>query len=96
MFIVDDILLAPVNFVAFIAKAIHEAVEKKMYDETTIKRELLELEVARASGEVGDEEFTERQAELYGRLRLIRERQMEQMFQVHTSESSSFEVEEKP
>jgi hypothetical protein len=43
--------------------------------------------------EISDEEYQEREAELFARLRAIKERQLDLLHQAHTAESSSFVIE---
>ena len=93
MFLIDDLLLAPVKGLHFITRHIHEMVEKELNDESVIKQELLELQMRRELDEVSDEEFEEREAELFARLRAAKERQLEATQQVHTAESSVMVVE---
>ena len=93
MFLIDDLLLAPVKGLNFIARHIHEMVEKELNDESVIKQELLELQMRRELDEISDEEFEEREAELFARLRAAKERQLEATQQVYTADSSVMVVE---
>lgn len=93
MFLIDDLLLAPLSGLKFIVGQIHEMVEKELNDESVIKQELLELQMRLELEEISEEEFKEREAELFARLRAVKERQLEQMQEVHTAESSSVVVE---
>lgn len=93
MFLLDDLLFAPVHGFKFILEQIRDTVDKELNDETVIKQDLLELQMRLDQGEVSEEEFAEREAELFARLRAARGPQLEQMQQVHTASSSSFVVE---
>ena len=93
MFLIDDILLAPVNGFKFILRQIQELANRELTDDTAIKEQLLELQMRLELGEVSEEEYAEAEAELFARLRVIRARQLEALQQVHTAESSSLVVE---
>ena len=93
MFLIDDLLLAPINGFKFILGQIQKMADQELNDDTLIKEQLLELQMRRELDEVSDEEFREREAELFARLRVIKARQLDLLHQVHTAESSSFEIE---
>ena len=93
MFLIDDLLLAPINGFKFILGQIQKMADKELNDDTLIKEQLLELQMRLELDEVSDEEFREREAELFARLRVIKARQLDLLHQVHTAESSSFEIE---
>src|SRR5437868_12164330 len=90
MFLLDDLLLAPIKGLKFIAEQVHGMVEEELYDEKVIKQHLLALQLQLDEGEVSEEEFREREEELFARLRVIKERQLDRMQQVHTANSSVF------
>lgn len=94
MFLIDDLLLAPVNGFKFILGQIQKLADQELNDDTVIKEQLLELEMRRELEEISDEEYKEREAELFARLRVIRARQLDLMTEaVHTADSSSFVIE---
>ena len=94
MFLIDDLLLAPVNGFKFILGQIQKMADQELNDDTVIKEQLLELEMRRELDEISDEEYKERVAELFARLRVIRARQLDLMTEaVHTADSSSFVIE---
>ena len=93
MFLIDDILLAPVNGFKFILRQIEELANRELNDDTAIKEQLLELQMRYELGEVTDEEYAAAERELFARLRVIKERQLAALSQVHTAESSSMVVE---
>jgi len=93
MFLIDDLLLAPINGFKFILGQIQKMADQELNDDTLIKEQLLELQMRLELDEVSDEEFREREAELFARLRVIKARQLDLLHQVHTAESSSFEIE---
>jgi hypothetical protein len=93
MFLIDDLLLAPVNGFKFILGQIQKMADQELNDDTVIKEQLLELQMRLELDEISEEEYGEREAELFARLRVIRQRQMELLHQVHTAESSSIVIE---
>ena len=93
MFLIDDILLAPVTGFKFILGQIQKIADRELNDDTLIKEQLLELQMRLELEEISDEEYAEREAELFARLRVIRERQLELLHQVHTADSSSIVIE---
>ena len=95
MFLIDDLLLAPVNGFKFILGQIQKMADQELNDDSLIKEQLLELQMRYELEEVSDEEFREREAELFARLRVIKMRQFDLMHEAtaHTAESSSFVIE---
>ena len=93
MFLVDDILLSPVSGFKFILRQIQEMVDRELNDDTLIKEQLLELQMRLELDEISDEDYKEREAELFARLRVIKARQLDLLHQVHSAESSSFVIE---
>ena len=93
MFLIDDILLAPVTGFKFILGQIQKIADRELNDDTVIKEQLLELQMRLELDEISEEEYQAREAELFARLRVIRERQLELLHQVHTAESSSIVIE---
>ena len=93
MFLIDDILLAPVSGFKFILGQIQKMADQELNDDTVIKEQLLELQMRLELEEISEEEFQLREAELFARLRALKQRQLDLLHQVHTAESSSFEIE---
>ncbi|HET6863431.1 MAG TPA: gas vesicle protein GvpG [Pyrinomonadaceae bacterium] len=93
MFLVDDILLAPVSGFKFILGQIQKMADRELNDDTVIKEQLLELQMRLELDEISDAEYQEREAELFARLRALKTRQLELLHQAHTAESSSFVIE---
>jgi hypothetical protein len=56
--------LAPVRGVAWIGEVVAEEADRQMAEAESPERALADLEAARASGEIGDEEADAREAEL--------------------------------
>ena len=90
MFLLDDILLAPVSGFKFILGQIQKMADQELNDDTVIKEQLLELQMRLELDEISESEYQEREAELFARLRVIKSRKLELLHQVHSSESSSF------
>ncbi len=70
-FLLDDILLAPVKGLNFLAKKIHEQAMGELLNEERTKQELRELYVLFETGRIAAEEFEEREKRLVARLELI-------------------------
>ena len=64
--------LAPVRGTAWLAERIQEQAEEQLYDESAIRTSLFELEHARDSGDLSDEEIDAAEDELLERLMAIR------------------------
>lgn len=64
--------LAPVRGTVWLAERIQEQAEDELYDESAIRTGLAELEQARESGELSDEEIDAAENELLERLMTVR------------------------
>jgi hypothetical protein len=64
--------LAPVRGTAWIAERVQEQAETELYDEDTIREQLLELEQMRERGEVPEEDIAAAEDELIALLMEIR------------------------
>ncbi len=73
MFLIDDILLAPLKGVLFLAEKINEVIEKETSDEGTIKERLMSLQLKFEMDEIDEEEYDKREDELLKLLANIRE-----------------------
>lgn len=62
----------PVQAVVRLAQLIQEEAEKTLYDPAMIRRELEEIERARASGDISEEEAAQLQNEVVARLIPVR------------------------
>jgi len=72
MFLIDDILLAPLKGVVWLGKKINEIIEKEMSDEGQIKERLMELQLRFEMDEVDEQVYAKQEKELLGRLDAIR------------------------
>ena len=73
MFLIDDLLLAPLKGVIFIAEKINEVIEKETSDEGSIKERLMSLQLKFEMDEISEEEYDQREDELLNLLANIRE-----------------------
>jgi Gas vesicle protein G len=73
MFLIDDILLAPLKGVIFIAEKINEVIDKEMSDEGAIKERLMALQLKFEMDEINEAEYDEREDELLKLLEAARE-----------------------
>lgn len=73
MFLIDDILLAPLKGVIWVAEKVKEIAERELYDEGRIKERLMELELQfELYDEINEEEYKKQEKELLARLDAIR------------------------
>jgi hypothetical protein len=70
-FLLDDILLAPLKGIIWVAEKIQESAEKELLDEEQVKRDLTELYMRLETGQITEEEFTTQEDELVERLEAI-------------------------
>jgi len=73
MFLIDDLLMAPLKGVIFIAEKINEVIVKETSDEGAIKERLMSLQLKFEMDEISEEEYDRREDELLGMLENIRE-----------------------
>jgi hypothetical protein len=64
--------LAPVRGVVWVAERLQEQAEDELYDESAIRAGLLELDAARQTGELDEQEIAEAEDALIERLMAIR------------------------
>ena len=72
MFLIDDILLAPLNGIIWLGKKINEVAEKEFSDEGLIKEKLMQLQLRFEIDEISEEEYNRQEKELLERLEAIR------------------------
>ncbi len=72
MFLIDNILLAPLKAVIWVGRKINEVIEKELHDEGRIKEELMELQQRLEMDEINEEEYKKEEKELLARLDAIR------------------------
>ncbi len=72
MFLIDDILLAPLNGIIWLGKKINEVAEKEFSDEGLIKERLMELQLKFELDKISEKEYNKQEVELLARLDAIR------------------------
>jgi len=78
MFLIDDILLAPLNGVIFLAKEINKVIENETSNEGSIKERLMALQMKFELDEITEAEYDEKEDELLRILSEIREQNSNQ------------------
>lgn len=68
---------APVGGLRFVLEQIRRMAERELYDEDRMREELLLLQLQLEEGEIGEDVFRAREAELMARLREARRRRTE-------------------
>jgi len=77
MFLIDDILLAPLNGIIWLGKKINEVAEREFSDQGLIKEKLMGLQLKFEMDEISEEEYNKQEAELLARLNAIRKAEEE-------------------
>jgi len=72
MFLIDDILLAPLHGIIWLGKKINEVAEKEFSDEGLIKEKLMQAQLWFEMDEISEEEYNKQESELLARLDAIR------------------------
>ena len=72
MFLLDDILLAPLKGLVWLAEKVDDMAEKELSDEGGLMDKLMELQLRFELDEISEKEYTERENELLERLDSIR------------------------
>jgi hypothetical protein len=76
MGLLTHVLFAPVSLpvsgVRWVLSQVQTAVEAELTDDSSVREELLELQMELELGEIEEDEHTEREAQLFVRLREIR------------------------
>jgi hypothetical protein len=71
MFLLDDILLAPLKGVIWLGSKLNEVVEQEFSDEGKIKEQLMELQLRFELDEINEEDYERQEQELLERLEAI-------------------------
>ncbi len=78
MFILDDILLAPVKGLVWLCEKLDEVAEKELSDEGRIKEELMALQLQFELDQISEQEYNQKEQELLARLdTLVKAREKE-------------------
>mgnify|MGYP001573314027 CR=1 FL=1 len=80
MFLLDDVLLAPLHGLIWIGQKIHEVVDRELLDEELVKEKLLELQFKYEYElePMNEEDYRTRETELLERLDAIRKAKEEE------------------
>ncbi len=68
MFLLDDLLLAPVNGVIWLAEKIKEAADHEFSDPGVLKQKLMNLQMMLELKQISEDDFRQRESELLARL----------------------------
>ena len=77
MFILDNILLAPIKGLTWIAEKIDEAAQKELSDEDNLMDKLMELQMRFELDEIDEDEYHKRESELLERMDAARKKNEE-------------------
>ncbi|HZR29830.1 MAG TPA: gas vesicle protein GvpG [Terriglobales bacterium] len=77
MFLIDDLLLMPIDGMKFVFRTLARIAEEQYTDDAPIKERLLELQVKLESGEINEEQYVTMEAEILRDLREIQNRKRE-------------------
>lgn len=77
MFLLDDILLAPIKGIKWVGEKLREVADKELYDEDKIREELMTLQARLDMGEIREEEYAAREKDLLERINEIQRRKEE-------------------
>lgn len=77
MFLLDDILLAPLKGVVWLGRKINEVIERELSDEGRIREKLMELQLKFELDQISEEEYNKQEKELLGRLDAVRKEREE-------------------
>ena len=72
MFLIDDILLAPLKGVVWVGKKLDEVAQKELNDDGKIKEELMQLQLRFELDEIDEEEYMKQEKQLLSRLDAIK------------------------
>ncbi|MBI3320242.1 MAG: gas vesicle protein GvpG [Candidatus Omnitrophica bacterium] len=75
MFLLDDILLAPVKGVAWLAQQIQKETNHQLFDPAVIKARLAELQEQLDAGLISEAELRKAESALLERLQAVRQRE---------------------
>ncbi|MEM9340226.1 MAG: gas vesicle protein GvpG [Bacteroidota bacterium] len=68
MFLIDDIILAPLKGVYHLVKVIHERAEEELYNPEKIQEELMQLQLQFELDQISEEEYDAQEEGLLKRL----------------------------
>jgi Gas vesicle protein G len=71
----------PLAGMKFVLQQLADLTDQELYDDGVVREQLLLLQVQLEDGDIGDDEYAEREAELLARLREIRARKQAELEQ---------------
>ena len=77
MFLLDDILLAPIKGIKWVAEKLQDVADRELYDPDKIREELMSLQAKLDMGDIGEEEYQQREKDLLERMTEIQQRKEE-------------------
>src|SRR5689334_7769084 len=77
MFLIDDLLLAPITGFQFVMRTLARVAEEQYTDDAPLKERLLELQVLMEQGEITEEQYIEEESQIVRDLREIENRKRE-------------------
>jgi gas vesicle protein GvpG len=77
MFLIDDILLAPITGFQFIMRTLARVAEEQWTDDAPLKEQLLALQVQLENGQITEEQYVELEAAILRELRAVQERKIQ-------------------
>ena len=79
MFLLDDILLAPLSGLLWVGEKLNEITQREFSDEGLIKEKLMGLQLRFEMDEVSEKEYNKQETELLARLDAIRKAKEEEV-----------------
>ena len=77
MFLIDDLLLMPIDGMKFVFRTLAKVAEEQYTDDSAVKQRLLELQVQLENGELNEEQYVKEEAAILRELREIENRKRE-------------------
>lgn len=75
MFLLDDLLLAPVKGIMWLTEQVQKEADRQLFDASAIKARLAELQELYDSGMISEAEFCKAEETLLTRLNIAQERE---------------------
>jgi hypothetical protein len=72
VFLIDDLIVASLKGTIWVIEQVYDQAQKELNDEGTVRKQLVALRLEYEMGEVDQEAYADREAELTARLREIR------------------------
>lgn len=77
MFLIDDLLLAPLSGFKFVLRTLQRVAEEQYTDDAPLKERLLELQLQLEEGAINEQEYVQKEADILRELREIENRKRE-------------------